>query len=90
MKIYFFKRNNYWEFDIYGDAIFKHSIFLISNNEKIYSKGNFKIEVKQGLTNITIKIPIETISFSYEIIFFIAGNTKENYIIFEEPVNYCK
>ena len=64
--------------------------FLISNNEKIYSKGNFKIEVKQGLTNITIKIPIETISFSYEIIFFIAGNTKENYIIFEEPVNYCK
>ena len=64
--------------------------FLISNNEKIYSKGNFKIEVKQGLANITIKIPIETISFSYEIIFFIAENTKENNIIFEEPMNYCK
>ena len=64
--------------------------FLISNNEKMYSKGNFKIEVKQGLANITIKIPIETISFSYEIIFFIAENTKENNIIFEEPMNYCK
>ena len=81
----FLQENNYAEFEIYGDAIFKHSIYLISNNEKNYSKGNFKIEVEQGLRNITIKIPIEPISFSYEVIFFIAENTKENYIIFEEP-----
>ncbi len=46
----FLQGNNYGEFEIYGDAIFKHSFFLISNNKKNYSKGNFKIEVEQGLT----------------------------------------
>ena len=81
--------NGYGEFDIYGAAIFKHSIFFYKNIQKEKSQNsfidNFDITVQQNLNNIEIKIPIEPYAYSYYFTIFIAENNTENKKIFEDP-----
>ena len=80
--------NGYGEFDIYGDAIFKHSIFLyksLKNENQNQLNNNFEIKVEMHLTYIEIRIPIESYAYSYYFYIFIAENNTENYEIFDDP-----
>ncbi len=77
--------NGYGEFDIYGDAIFKHSIFFYKSIQNENQNNSFEIKVEKYLSSIDIKIPIESYAYSYYFTIYIAENNAENNKIFEDP-----
>ena len=77
--------NGYGEFDIYGDAIFKHSIFFYKSIQNENQNNSFEIKVEKYLSSIDIKIPIESYAYSYYFTIYIAENNTENNKIFEDP-----